>query len=41
MDVEELRDMVRSINVTEVSEEDYLSDNVYRYYADTDSFKIA
>ena len=40
MDVEELRDMVRSINATEVSEEDYLSDNVYRYYADTDSFKI-
>ena len=41
LDVEELRDMVQSVNVTEVSEEDYLSDNVYRYHADTDSFEIA
>lgn len=40
MDVEYLRDMVRTVNTTEVSEEEYLSDNVYRYDADTDSFKI-
>ena len=41
MDVEYLRDMVRTVNATEVSEEEYLSDNVYRYDADTDSFEIA
>lgn len=40
MDIEYLRDMVRTVNATEVSEEEYLSDNVYRYDADTDSFKI-
>lgn len=34
MDVEYLRDMVRTVNTTEVSEEEYLSDNVYRYDAD-------
>lgn len=40
MDIEYLRDMVKSVNSTEVSEEEYLSDNVYRYDADTDSFEI-
>lgn len=41
MDIEYLREMVRSVNVTEVSDEEYLSDNVYRYDAETDSFEIA
>lgn len=41
MDIEYLRDMVRTVNATEVSEEEYLSDNVYRYDADTDTFEIA
>lgn len=41
MDIEYLRDMVRTVNATEVSEEEYLSNNVYRYDADTDSFEIA
>ena len=41
MDIEYLRDMVRTVNATEVSEEEYLSDNVYLYDADTDSFEIA
>lgn len=41
MDIEYLRDMVRTVNATEVSEEEYLSDNVYRYDVDTDSFEIA
>ena len=41
MDIEYLRDMVRTVNATEVSEEEYLSNNVYRYNADTDSFEIA
>ena len=39
--IEYLREMVRSVNVTEVSDEEYLSDNVYRYDAETDSFEIA
>lgn len=40
MDIEYLRDMVQTVNRTEVSEEEYLSDNVYRYDANTDSFEI-
>lgn len=40
MDIEYLRDMVSTVNATEVSEEEFLSNNVYRYNADTDSFEI-
>ena len=40
MDIEYLRDMVRTVNSSEVSEEEYMSDNVYCYDADTDSFEI-
>lgn len=40
MDIEYLRDMVKTVNSTEVSEEEYLSDNVYRYDADTGRMEI-
>lgn len=40
MDIEYLRDMVRTVNSTEVSEEEYLSDNVYCYDADTGRMEI-
>jgi hypothetical protein len=40
MSVDDFRDMVRSINKTEISKEDFLSDNIYYYNASTDNFTI-
>lgn len=37
--VEELKEMVREVNATEVSEQDFLSDNVYFYDRETDEIK--
>lgn len=39
-DPEMLREMVRSVNVSEVPEEDILSDNVYFYEVQTDKIKV-
>lgn len=39
--VEELQNMVREINQTEVSESDFLSDEVYRYDVNTKKFENA
>lgn len=41
MDVEYLRDMVRTVNKTEVSAEEILSDNVYYYNRLTDRVELA
>lgn len=41
MDVEYLRQMVRDVNATEVSEQEFLSNNVYYYSIDTDRMVIA
>lgn len=40
MDVNYLIDMVRSVNATEVSPEEILSDNVYKYLADEDRMEM-
>ena len=40
MDVDYLIDMVRSVNATEVSPEEILSDNVYKYFADEDRMEM-
>ena len=40
-DIEELKDMVRTINATEVSPEEVLSDNVYVYIRATDRVEMA
>ena len=41
MDVGYLRQMVRDVNATEVSEQEFLSNNVYYYSIDTDRMVIA
>ena len=41
VDVEELQDMVRTINRTEVEEEDRLADSVYRYSVQEGSLRLA
>ena len=40
-DAEELKDMVRTINATEVSPEEVLSDNVYVYIRATERVEMA
>ena len=40
-DVEELKDMVRTVNATEVAPEEILSDNVYIYNRLTDRMEMA
>ena len=40
MDVDYLIGMVRSINAAEVSPEEILSDNVYKYFADEDRMEM-
>ena len=39
--IEALKDMVYTVNRNEVSEEDYLSDNVFHYDVDTGELTIA
>ena len=41
MDVEYLRQMVHDVNEAEVSEQEFLSNNVYYYSLDTDRMVIA
>ena len=41
MDVEHLKEMVRSVNETEVSDQEYLSDNVFYYNCLTDRLELA
>ena len=41
IDIEYLYDMVRDVNKTAISEEEYLSDSVYYYDVNTNSFGIA
>ena len=38
--VEDFREIVRTVNASEVSEQEFLSDNVYRFNRDTGTVEI-